>query len=95
MSVTFSGVFIFSGSFTFSGATNALRGHVNKFVYTNPKSLWKGVGGSSVQLEKKFGKPIFIHYFITFLGEHSNVVLASMYRYSWLITIEIFRNFFG
>ena len=54
---------------------------------------------------KKIGKHIFIHYFITFLGEHSNVnnvvnalsyafVLASMYRYSWLITFEIFQNFF-
>ena len=65
------------------------------------------MGGSSVQLEiKKIGKHIFIHYFITFLGEHSNVnnvinallgpyafVLASMYRYSWLMTFEIFRNF--
>ena len=52
---------------------------------------------------KKIGKQIFIHYFITFLGEHSNVnnvinahafVLASMYRYSWLITFENFLNFF-
>ena len=32
------------------------------------------MGGSSVQLEiKKIGKPIFIYYFITFLGENSNV----------------------
>ena len=32
------------------------------------------MGGSSVQLEiKTNGKHIFIHYFITFLGEHSNV----------------------
>ena len=31
------------------------------------------MGGSSVQLEKKNGKHIFIHYLITFLGEHSNV----------------------
>ena len=65
------------------------------------------MGGSSVQLEiKKIGKNICIHYFNTFLGEHSNVnnvinalhyafVLASMYRYSWLITFEIFRNFVG
>ena len=54
---------------------------------------------------KKIGKFIFIHYFITFLGEHSNVnnvinallcifFLLLMYRYSWLITFEIFRNFF-
>ena len=56
---------------------------------------------------KKIGKHIFIHYFITFLGEHANVdnvinallisyaiVLASMYMYSWLITFEIFLNFF-
>ena len=49
----------------------------------------------------KIRKYIFIHYFITFLGEHSNVnnvinafVLASMYRYSWLHTFEIFRIFF-
>ena len=46
-------------------------------------------------------KLIFIHYLITFLGEHSNVnnvinafVLASMYRYSGVITCEIFWNFF-
>ena len=32
------------------------------------------MGGSSVQLEiKKMGKYIFIHYFITFLGDDSNV----------------------
>ena len=32
------------------------------------------MGGSSVQLDiKKIGKYIFIHYFIKFLGEHSNV----------------------
>ena len=60
------------------------------------------MGGSSVQLEiKKIGKHIFIHYFITFLGEHSNVnnvinvlclcYCVYMYRYSWLITFEIFR----
>ena len=51
---------------------------------------------------KKIGKHIFIHYFIALLGVHSNInallclgsVLASMYRYSWLITFEIFRIFF-
>ena len=47
---------------------------------------------------------IVIHYFITFLGEHSkfnNVInalqclfLASLYRDSWLITFEIFQNYF-
>ena len=32
------------------------------------------MGGSCVQLEiKKIGKYIFIHYFITFLGEYSDV----------------------
>ena len=51
--------------------------------------------------KKKIGKYIFIHYFITFLGEHSNVLNAPLClcsrfhdRYSWLITFEIFRNFF-
>ena len=56
---------------------------------------------------KKIGKYICIHYFITFLGEHSNVnnvinallclfflLLCRPYRYSWLITFEIFLNFF-
>ena len=78
---------------------------VNNFFLQTIQKDWKWVGGSSVQLEinKKIGKHIFKHYLITFLGEHSNVnnvinallcfVLASMYRYSWLITLEIFRNF--
>ena len=47
-----------------------VRGHVKKIK----KRLWKWVGGSSVQLEiKKNGKYIFKQYFITFLGEYSNV----------------------
>ena len=46
-----------------------IRGQVNK-----NKKLWKWVCGSSDKLEiKKIGKHIFIYYFITFLGEHSNV----------------------
>ena len=64
--------------------------------------------GPSVQLEiSKKLENIFIHYFLTFLGKHLNVnnvinallcyafVLASMYRYSWLITFGIFGNFFS
>ena len=56
---------------------------------------------------KKIGKHIFLHYCITFLGEHSNgnnfinalLCLCSCFyvricRYSWLITFEIFRNYF-
>ena len=63
------------------------------------------MGGSSVQLEiKKIGKHIFIHYFITFLGEHSNVnnvinallCLCSCFyvQVFMVINFEIFRNFF-
>ena len=55
--------------------------------------------------KKKIGKHILIHYFILFLGEHSNVnnvinallCLCSCFytcRYLWLITFEIFRIFF-
>ena len=50
-------------------------------------------------------KHICIHYFTTFLGENSNVnnvinallcfALASMYRYSWLITLRFSIIFFG
>ena len=48
--------------------------HVNLKKSKNPKILWKWVGGSSFQLEiKKIGKHMFIHYLITFLGEHLNV----------------------
>ena len=58
---------------------------------------------------KKNWKTYFYTLFYYFLGEHSNVnnvitallwlcscfyVLCTMYRYSWLITFEIFRNFF-
>ena len=49
-----------------------LRGHVNN------KTFQKYFGsGWEVQVTnwkyKKIGKHIFIHYFVTFLGEHSNV----------------------
>ena len=53
------------------------------------------------KIEKYICRPI--HYFITFLGENSNVnstamplflLLSSIYRYSWLITFEIFRNYY-
>ena len=42
----------------------SLRGHVNKKNSKNPKRLWKGVGGSSVQLDiKKNWKTYFYALF--------------------------------
>ena len=58
------------------------------------------MGGSSVQLEiKKIGKHVFIHYFITFLGEHSNVnnvinELLCLCSCFYLQVFEVFWNFF-
>ena len=57
--------------------------------------------GQVSYLKKKIGKHIFIHYFITFWGEHSKVnnfinallCICSCF-YVWLITFEIFRNYF-
>ena len=67
------------------------------------------MGGSCVQLEiKNIGKHIFIHYFVTFLGEHSNVnnvinallclcscVHVQVFVVNSKIIFDIFRNFFG
>ena len=52
---------------------NKVRGHVNKIklIQKDFGSGW--VGQVSNWKFKKIGKHIFIHYFITFLGEHSNV----------------------
>ena len=53
-----------------------LRGHVNKKkspkIHKNFGSGW--VGQVSNWKLTKIGKDIFIHYIITFLGEHSNVI---------------------
>ena len=50
------------------------RGHVNKFFLQKSKDFGSGwVGQVSNWKKKKIGKHIFIYYFITFLGEHSNV----------------------
>ena len=53
---------------------------------------------------KKIGKHIFIHYFITFLGEHSNVnnvihallcLCSCFYVQVFVVNyFEIFQNFF-
>ena len=51
------------------------RGHVNKKKFQKSKKTLE-VGGwvkCPIGNKKKIGKNIFIHYFITFLGEHSNV----------------------
>ena len=76
------------------------RGHVNFKKKLKSKNFVE-----CVQLEiKKIGKHIFIHYFITFLGEHLNVnnvinallcLCSCFYVQPWLITFEIFLNFFG
>ena len=51
-----------------------LRGHVKKKKKKIQKDFGSGwVGQVSNWKFKKIGKHIFIHYFITFLGEHSNV----------------------
>ena len=86
-----------------------LRGDVNKKkIKKSKKTLevggWVGGWVKCPIGRKKIGKHIFEHHFITFLGEHSNVnnvinalslcCIASMYMYSWLITLEIFLNFF-
>ena len=52
-----------------------IRGHVNKKKFQKSKKTLE-VGGwvmCPIGNTKKIGKHIFIHYFITFLGEHSNV----------------------
>ena len=51
-----------------------VRGHVNTKLSTNPKRL--EVGGwvkCPIGNKKKLENILFIHYFITFLSEHSNV----------------------
>ena len=49
------------------------RGHVNKKKFQKSKKTLEVGGQVSNWKYKKIGKYIFIHYFITFLGEHSNV----------------------
>ena len=52
-----------------------LRGHVNKKKFQKSKKTLE-VGGwvkCPIGNKKKIGKHIFIHSFITFFGEHSNV----------------------
>ena len=50
-----------------------LRGHVNNKKFQKSKKTLEVGGQVSNWKLKKIGKYIFIHYFITFLGEHSNV----------------------
>ena len=52
------------------------------------------MGGSNVQLEIKTNWKTYFYteFYYVFVRAF---VLVSMYRYSWLITFEIFRNFFG
>ena len=52
-----------------------LRGHVNKKNSKNPKRLWKGVGGSSVQLDIK--KNWKTYFYVLF-----PLVLASIQVYN-------------
>ena len=92
--------------FTFS-TVSRLRFHVKKEMPKIKKRLWKCVGGSSVQLEiiKKIGKHIFIHYHIPFFGEHSNVnnVINALLSLCSCFYVQVFvfnyfeisRNFFG
>ena len=50
------------------------RGHVNKFVFQKSKKTLEVGGWVKCPIGNlKKSENIFIHYFITFLGEHSNV----------------------
>ena len=67
-------MFIFQNKYTMiflSPLLWFLRGHVNNKKFQ--KDFGSGRVGQVSKLKKKIGKHIFIHYFITFLGEHSNV----------------------
>ena len=53
-----------------------LRGHVNKKNSKNPKRLWKGVGGSSVQLDiKKNGKHVYALFPLVLASIRTSIAL--------------------
>ena len=57
----------------------------------NPKILWRWVW-VKCPIGKQFGKHIFIHYFITFLGEHSSVnnVINALLGLCYCVYVQVF-----